>query len=338
MSRSASTKETSTSVATAPGVPLRERLLALGGPTGSVSIALIIVLLIGYATAGERFFTSNNLANLSAFVALPIIVGICASFTLLSGVVDLSIGSMVGVSAAVFGWFVYNDYSPWVAALLCLAMCAFFGAVNATAVVLLGADTLATTLGMLTLLAGLTRVVIGPSPSPAFIPGLNSFTTMRMGPVNLMFLLAVILAAFAAFLVARMRVGRHIRAAGGDEVGAKRAGIPVARIRFLAFVVSALGAGVAGILFVGQLGAPTRTLGMGLEFQVYAALLIGGYSILRGGVGNPIGGLFGILVVASITNIMTVQFISLSFVNLTIGILLILAVFLDRLRGGDAFE
>ena len=319
-------------------VPIRERVLALGGPTGSVVLALLIVLLIGYATAGERFFTSNNLASLSGFVAIPIIVGIAASFTLLSGVVDLSIGSMVGVSAAVFGWLVFNGYSPWVAALACLAMCAVFGAVNATAVVLLGANTLATTLGMLTLLAGLTRVVIGPSPSPAFVPGLNDFTTMRMGPVTLLFLLAVTLAAFAALLVSRMRVGRHIRAAGGDEVGAQRAGIPVARIRFLAFVVSALGAGLAGILFVGQLGAPTRTLGTGLEFQVYAALLIGGYSILRGGVGNPIGGLFGILVVASITNIMTVQFIDLNFVNLAVGILLILAVFIDRFRGGDAFE
>lgn len=338
MSQTTRTTDDTAPSLVAPGIPLRERLLALGGPTGSVTVALIAVLLIGYATAGDRFFTSNNLANLSGFVAIPIIVGICASFTLLSGVVDLSIGSMVGISAAVFAWLVFNEYSPWIAAALALAVCAFFGVVNAIAVVVFGADTLATTLGMLTLLAGLTRVVVGPVPSAAFIPALNSFTTMRVGPVNVLFLLAALLATFAAILVSRMRVGRHIRAAGGDEVGAKRAGIPVARIRFLAFVVSALGAGTAGILFIGQLGAPSRTLGTGLEFQVYAALLIGGYSILRGGVGSPIGGLFGILVVASITNIMTVQFIDLNFVNLTVGVLLIFAVFLDRLRGGDAFE
>ena len=78
--------------------------------------------------------------------------------------------------------------------------------------------------------------------------------------------------------------------------------------------------------------------GFGLEFQVYAALMIGGYSILRGGVGNPIGGALGLLAVAGVANILDLTSISPYYVNIIVGLLLLAAVLLDRLRGGDAYE
>jgi ribose/xylose/arabinose/galactoside ABC-type transport system permease subunit len=89
---------------------------------------------------------------------------------------------------------------------------------------------------------------------------------------------------------------------------------------------------------LGQLGSAALATGVGLEFQVYAALMIGGYSILRGGVGNPIGGALGLLAVAGVANILELKAISPYFVNIIIGLLLLAAVLLDRLRGGDAFE
>jgi ribose transport system permease protein len=135
-----------------------------------------------------------------------------------------------------------------------------------------------------------------------------------------------------------MRIGRHVRAVGGDELAATRAGISVTRLRFLALLLSAFGAGLGGILYVGQLGSASNALGTGLEFQVYAALMIGGYSILRGGVGNPAGGAMGLLVVAGVANILDVRAISPYYVNVIVGLLLLAAVLVDRLRGGDAYE
>ena len=87
-----------------------------------------------------------------------------------------------------------------------------------------------------------------------------------------------------------------------------------------------------------MLGSAAKLTGVGLEFQVYAALMIGGYSILRGGVGNPIGGALGLLVVAGVANILDVKAISPYYVNIIVGLLLLAAVLLDRLRGGDAYE
>jgi ribose/xylose/arabinose/galactoside ABC-type transport system permease subunit len=132
--------------------------------------------------------------------------------------------------------------------------------------------------------------------------------------------------------------GRHVKAVGGDDRAAARAGIAVRKVRTFALLLSAFGAGLGGIIFVGQLGSAALATGTGLEFQVYAALMIGGYSILRGGVGNPIGGALGLLVVAGVSNILDLRAISPYFVNIIIGLLLLAAVLLDRIRGGDAYE
>ena len=121
-------------------------------------------------------------------------------------------------------------------------------------------------------------------------------------------------------------------------MAAARAGISVAGVRFAALLLSALGAGIGGIVYVGQLGSASNYTGTGLEFQVYAAMMIGGYSILRGGVGNPIGAALGLLVVAGTANILDVQAISPYYANIIVGLLLLAAVLLDRIRGGDAYE
>ena len=142
----------------------------------------------------------------------------------------------------------------------------------------------------------------------------------------------------AAIIVSRTRVGRHVQAVGGDDRAASRGGISVTGIRIAALLLSAFGAGIGGILYVGQLGSASNLTGTGLEFQVYAAMMIGGYSILRGGVGNPVGAALGLLVVAGTANILDVQAISPWFTNIIVGLLLLAAVILDRLRGGDAYE
>lgn len=310
-----------------------------GGAVGSIAITLALVVIVGVLWVGERFLSVGNLTIIGSFVAVPLIVGVFASFCLLSGVVDLSIGSMVAFSAATFATFYEAGWPAFPAAVVTLLLCALFGVVNATAIVVFGADPIACTLGMLTVLRGATRVVLdGHSSMPALIPEFFEFTSIRWGPLPIMFAFGLAGAAVATVLVVFTRIGRHIRAAGGDAVAARRAGINVSLIRFVALVVVAMGAALGGILYIGQLGGASAVLGDGMEFEVYAALLIGGYSIMRGGVGNPAGGVMGVLVVAGLTNILDVQRVSNYYVHIIVGILLIGAVLLDRLRGGDEYE
>ncbi|SDO67365.1 ribose transport system permease protein [Nakamurella panacisegetis] len=317
----------------------RRVLDAVNTPTGTIGIALIIVVAIGLSWEGGSFASSDNLANVGSFLAIPLIIATFSSVALLAGVVDLSVGSMVGFAAALFVQFVNKGYSPWIAGLITLLCAVIAGSINGLAIVGFGAEPVAATLGMLTALRGLCQVIVGPTGlSSALVLGLLEFTSKAYGPLPLLFLLGLGLVAVASVLVGYTRVGRHIRAAGGDARAAGRAGIGALRIRFFALILSAFGAGLGGILYAGQLGGASNVLGTGLEFQVYAALMIGGYSILRGGIGAPIGGLFGLLVVAGVQNIFDVNAINPYYLNVVIGVLLLLTVYGDRLRGGDRYE
>jgi ribose transport system permease protein len=319
-----------------PHHPVRDFLT---GPVASIGITFILVVAVGLFWAGPKFLSFGNISIIGTFLIVPLIVGAFAGFALLSGVVDLSIGSMVGFSSSVYALCLFNGIDPYSGIAITLALCLVFGAINATAIVGFGAEPIAATLGMLVALRGITWVILGSQGAIfAFNIDLFNVVTTSVFGLPLFFLLAIGLTLLATIVVTRTRLGRHVQAVGGDDRAAARAGISVKRVRAAALLLSAFGAGIGGIIFTGQLGSAARATGLGLEFQVYAALMIGGYSILRGGVGNPVGGALGLLAVAGVSNILDLQAISPYYVNIIVGLLLLAAVLLDRLRGGDAFE
>lgn len=319
-----------------PHHPVRDFLT---GSVASIGITFILVLAVGLFWVGPKFVSFGNVSIMGTFLIVPLIVGAFAGFALLSGVVDLSIGSMVGFSSAIFALLLSMGWDPFSAAAVTLAFCLFFGAINAVAIVGFGAEPIAATLGMLVALRGITWVLLGTQGAIfAFNIELFNLVSTQVFGLPLFFLLAIGLTLVAALIVTKTRIGRHVQAVGGDDKAAARAGISVKRVRAGALLLSAFGAGLGGIVFAGQLGSAARATGLGLEFQVYAALMIGGYSILRGGVGNPVGGALGFLAVAGVSNILDLLAISPYYVNIIVGLLLLAAVLLDRLRGGDAFE
>lgn len=314
----------------------------LASPVASIALTLAIVVAVGLSWVGPRFLSASNITIIGSFVAVPLLIGAFSGFALLAGVVDLSIGSMAGFGSALLALLMFLGWGLLPAAAVTLLACLAFGGINALAIVRFGGDPIAVTLGMLTALRGLTYVMIdaaGTSGSiMAFDPDFFAFTNRSVGSLPLLFLIALVVVALATFIVMRTRIGRHVQATGGDDRAASRAGIRVGLVRTVALLLSAFGAGLGGILYIGMLGGASKTGGMGLEFQVYAALMIGGYSILRGGVGNPLGGALGLLVVAGVANILDVKAVSPYYVNIIVGLLLLAAVLLDRLRGGEAYE
>lgn len=311
----------------------------LTGPVTSIAIALAIVVIVGLGWVGPRFLSASNITIIGSFVAVPMIVAAFAGFALLAGTVDLSIGSMLGFSSAMAAALMAAGMPMPAVVALTLIACLGFGLINAVAVVIFRADPIAATLGMLVALRGVSYIITAPLGSiAAFDVGFYTLVNTNIGPLPALFIVSLALIGIAALIVTKTRVGRHVQAVGGDDVAAARAGISVAGVRIVALLLSALGAGIGGILYVGQLGSASNYTGTGLEFQVYAAMMIGGYSILRGGVGNPIGGALGLLVVAGTSNMLDLQAISPYFTNIIVGLLLLAAVLLDRFRGGDAYE
>lgn len=321
-----------------PQALLPRVLSYLKGPVGSIALMLAAVVIIGAISVGPAFFSASNVRIVGVAVAIPLIVGVLASFALLAGVVDLSIGSMVGFGAVAFNQLVASGIDPWMAAGVTVLLGVVVGSINAFVIVGLGAEPLAVTLGMLTLLRGVCQAIVVQAPPTTLIEPLYDVTQGTTFGIPTLLLMGVGLTLVAAGVVSKTRIGRKVQAVGGDPRAAQRAGISVVRVRTVALIVSAVGAAIGGIFYVGQLGSASNILGTGLEFQIYAALMIGGYSITRGGVGNPIGALLGLLVVAGITNILNVSFIDPDYLDLIVAVILLAAVLVDRFRGGDAFE
>lgn len=322
-----------------PAAPSNRWRDLLTGSVASIAFTFIAVVAVGWFWVGPKFLSFGNISIMGTFLIVPLIVGAFSGFALLSGVVDLSIGSMVGFSSALFALLVSLGWDPASAAAVTLVACLCFGGINAIAIVGFGAEPIAATLGMLVALRGIAWVLLGSQGAIfAFNIDMFNLVSTTVFGLPLFFLLAIVLTGIAALIVTKTRVGRHVQAVGGDDRAAARAGISVKKVRVAALLLSSFGAGLGGIVFAGQLGSAARATGVGLEFQVYAALMIGGYSILRGGVGNPVGGALGLLAVAGVSNILDLRAISPYYVNIIVGLLLLAAVLLDRLRGGDAYE
>jgi ribose/xylose/arabinose/galactoside ABC-type transport system permease subunit len=327
-------------VTQAGGAPQRTAIRAVvNSPIGSIAITLLVIVLIGVSWIGSSFVTASNLNIVTTNIAVPLLLATFSAFALLAGVVDLSIGANAGLSATIFAYLVLHHWNPWVAALVVAGAGLVIGVVNATVVVGMGAPPIAATLGSLSVLAGLQIVLNGTNNSlTVLVPGLYHFANRAVGPTPLVVILLIVLVIVAVYVVTSTRLGRHIRAVGGDERAATRAGISVTRIRVGSLILSGLGGAAAGILYIGQLGGTTNTLGSDVVFLVYAGVMIGGYSIIRGGVGNPAGGAMGLLVIAGVTDIIAVKSINTYYTDVIVGVLLLLAVYFDRIRGGDSYE
>jgi ribose transport system permease protein len=310
----------------------------LGSSTRVLLAGVALIIVIGLGLAPGHFLTSANVATFAGAAEVPLFITIAAAVGLLGGVIDLSVGSMAGFGAAVFAVLLTHHFSYATAIAVTLGCALAVGAVNGVVCVLFEANPLLATIGMLTALQGLILVVLGSTSVSAFIPGLYRFTNETWHGIPVLLVLIAVIGAGAAAALTYTRYGRHVRAAGGGERAARRVGIPVGRLRFGLFLATALFACVGGIIYVGQDGAAQTTLGMGLELQIYAPVLLGGYSLTRGGVGNVMGALTAVFGLELIGNLLDLRGVDPSWQNIIVGVVIIVAVLADGLRGGERFE
>jgi ribose/xylose/arabinose/galactoside ABC-type transport system permease subunit len=310
----------------------------LGSSTRVMLLVVALLVVAGTWLSPGHFLTAANVGVFASAAAVPLFVTIAAAVGLLGGVIDLSIGSMAGFGAAVFAELLLHGLSYVAATILALGAGLAVGLVNATACVVFGANSLLATIGMLTALQGLILVVLTNASVPAFIPGLYSFTGEQWHGIPVLLVCVLAAGGLAAVALGRTRYGRHVRAAGGGERASRRAGIAVGRLQFGLFLLTALFACVGGILYVGQVGAAQTTLGVGLELQIYAPVLLGGYSLTRGGVGSVVGALTAVFALELLGNVLNLRGVDPSWQDIAIGVIIIGAVYADGLRGGERFE
>lgn len=279
----------------------------------------------------NTFFTSRNLINVLKQVSINGIISVGMMCVLLTGGIDLSVGSIVALSGIVATTFAHpGEYPVIVPIILGVLAGAACGVVNGTLVAFLNLPAFIATLGMLSVASGVALVLSKGRP----ISNLSEqFRYIGGGTILGLPILIYILAA--VFLIGYLilswtKFGRYLYAIGGNEDAAKASGLSVARIKLFVYMISGICAGLAGTVLASRINAGQPNSGEGYELDAIAAVVIGGTS-LNGGIGKVSGTILGVLIVGVINNGMDLLNISSYYQKIVKGSIIVLAVLLDRI-------
>lgn len=320
----------STSV-TAENTSMRRRLTArMDWRSNIIYIAFVVVFILFAVMLGnDGFLSGNNLLNIARQTATISIMAIAMTFVIAAAEIDLSVGSIAGLSSVVTAITVTNfGLVPGI--LAGLASGAVIGAVNGGLVALLNIPSFLVTLGMLGLAAGIAQWITGSAPQPitddvyVMIFGGGDF-----GPVPGLLVWTAVIVALGWVIMNRSRYGRKVLATGGKPTAARFTGINTARIKFTVLLVSGIVAAFAGMLYAGRLESGRFQWGQGDELTVIAAVILGGTSLF-GGRGAIIGTLFGSLFMGLVNNGLILAGLDVAQQQVVRGAIIIAAVALSR--------
>ena len=300
------------------------------------TFVVAIVLLVIFGLTADHFLTLQNLQNILRQVSIVAVVAIGMTMVILIGGIDLSVGSVVLFSGAVMNSLLFNEIMGAVPAIIVgLIAASFVGLLNGTLIVKAKISPIIVTLGTMVMVRGLGQMILWINNSWLWVrdPIFTFIKTESILSIPVPAVIMVGLYAIAMILMYKTEFGRHIYAIGGNERAAYLCGIPVDRTKILVYMLCAFFAGIGGIMMSARLSAISPGVGLGLEFEVITAVILGGTS-LSGGVGRVEKTLIGAIIVAMILNYMTIKGISAHFQRAVTGFIILAAATLDRLSQG----
>jgi ribose transport system permease protein len=305
-----------------------------GSQTFWVLIAVILACLF-LSVATDSFATGKNLFNITRNVTFVAIVALGMTLVIITGGIDLSVGSVLCLCSMILAVVMHAGYSIEIGIAAAIGTALIVGAFNGILISYLNFPPFVVTLGMLSIARSLAMVASNNTVVFQFGPDHNKLLSLGGGawffgianPVLYM----VVLGLITGFVLRWTRFGRYVFAIGGNEHAATLTGVPVKGIKVAVYMISALSAGVAGIIQTGWLGAVTTNIGTGMELQVIAAAVIGGAN-LAGGIGTASGAIIGAALIEVIRNSLSLLGINAFWQGAFIGGAIVLAVLFDRLR------
>jgi ribose/xylose/arabinose/galactoside ABC-type transport system permease subunit len=298
----------------------------------------LVVIFVAAAFSNTAFTSLPNLLNMLRATSYIFIVGVGMTFILCGRGLDLSVGSMVGMSGVVLGvLMVWWGLPIWASVLIALAVGVAAGALNGFFITVLRIPpfiaTLATYYGYRGIVDGVTKgTPITPMPVGFKVLGLGSF----LG-ISLVIWFIALLFVVATFVLRKTKFGRYTLAMGGNPQSTRLAGISTNKITFMTYVMSGVLAFIAGIFFASRFSSAQPTTGVGMEMRVIAACIIGGVSLF-GGAGSILGTLIGAAFLVVLDNGMIMAHISGYWQQAVVGCIIIIAIVIDLARKGDLLK
>jgi ribose transport system permease protein len=282
----------------------------------------------------DPFLTERNLFNVTRNFAFIGIMALGMTAVIITGGIDLSVGSVMGMAGVLTGLMMENGYSIWIGVAAGLSAAAVVGAINGTLIAYVGMPPFVVTLGMLSLARSLAvvfsnnRQIYEFGPDHELLLGFGGGTTY--GIANPVIVLVVLVLLFG-FMFRWTRFGRHIYAIGGNESAATLTGVPVRPIKVAVYALSSLMAGLAAVLMVGWQGSVTNGLGFGYELSVIASSVIGGANLM-GGAGTALGSVVGAALIEVIRNSLLLLGVDAFWQGAFIGLCILLAAAFERFK------
>lgn len=313
----------------------------------AIGLLVVIAILVNIASNGA-FLRPGNIISVLRQITYGCILAVGETFVIITAGIDLSIGSLVSLSGVVMAMFA-NAMGfgglPLIVATLCvgLALGAAAGFVNAVPVVKLNLPPFITTLAMMLIAEGLSFKLSHGSPVALNTTDFQStgigfflgplFKSLHLpGLPNPVIWMLVILIA-TSILLMRTKFGRYVFALGGNEEAARLAGVNVARVKTLVYVISGMCSAVAGFLYMALFGTGSPNIGVSGDemLEAIAAVVVGGTSLM-GGRGTIVGTFFGALLIGMLYNVMNLIGIESYTQKIVLGAVILLAVVIDELR------
>ncbi|MBN9432795.1 MAG: ABC transporter permease [Bosea sp.] len=307
--------------------------LFVGRSEFALLVALLVIIAF-FSLASGTFLTVRNMTNVLGQASLAMTAGIGVAIVFISGEVDVSVGSLVAAVAIPLVTIMNMTESLALGVAGALALGLVVGAVNGYLAAYAGINSLIVTLGTLFILRGGVYLYTGQTAIPDDAM-LESFFQIGNGRIldvlPIPAAIAFVLLLVFAYVLRHRPFGRQVYAVGGSPEVARLAGYDVRRIKFTCFIISALLATVAGILLASRLGSAVHVAGLGFEFQVVAAVVLGGVS-LSGGVGSLFGMALGVLILSFLSNGLGMLDLATEWQLVITGFIIIAAVGFDEVK------
>jgi ribose transport system permease protein len=300
----------------------------------SLAFGTLVVLLIFFSIASGNFFTYTNISGILLSTAVIGILALGTTFVIITGGIDLSIGTGMTLASVMTGIFLVNMHLPLVVGVIGgVATGALMGVINGINVAILKLPPFIATLAMMLIAQGLALVISGVRP--IYFSGVTGFREIALGAlipglpnaVLILFALAIV----AYLLLSKTILGRYTFAIGSNEEATRLSGVDTRKWKIIIYTVSGVFTGIAGVVIASRLNSAQPQLGVGYELQAIAAVIIGGTSLL-GGRGSIMGTVIGALIMSVLINGLRILSIQTEWQNVVVGAVILVAVFTDSLR------
>jgi len=300
-------------------------------PVESGIFLALIILVIVFSVLSPYFFTTANISNILVQSAITLVIASGATLVIASGGIDLSVGSVLCLSGILMAMGIKAELPVWLSIIIGLAGGVLIGIINGILIGIVKITPLIATLASLSVVRAIAYIITDARPIYGLPMSFRVFGTGYVLGIPYAFILAVIVALCIQLIIKRTRVGRYTLAIGGNEEAARLSGVSIWKTKIALYALAGLCASVGALILTARLNAAEALAGVGLEMEAIAAAVIGGAS-LAGGVASIPGTIIGAILMATLKNGLTLLSVQPYFQQLTIGIVIVVAVFLDKIR------